>query len=125
MTVTRFEIHVTDVAAAKAFYGQMFGWTFQPMEGAEQVEYQTILGAGLDGGMMRRTNGAPASGSPIRGATMTFPVADVDTSYDWALANGGAEALPPADYPGMARVAYCEDGQGNVVGLSGPLKEEG
>ena len=53
---------------------------------------------------------------------MTFEVADCDERYEWALSNGGAEALPPQDYPGIGRCAYVEDGQGNVVGL---IKPEG
>ena len=48
---------------------------------------------------------------------MTFDVADCDERYAWALANGGAEALPPTDFPGVGRCAYVEDGQGNVVGM--------
>jgi predicted enzyme related to lactoylglutathione lyase len=48
---------------------------------------------------------------------MTFEVDDCDATYAWALANGGAEALPPMDYPGIGRAAYVEDGQGNIVGM--------
>ena len=117
-----FEIHVGDMARAQGFYAGLFDWTFRPMPGGEQVEYHLIDGDnlvdGLTGGMMRRMEEAPTKGSPIRGATLTFPVGDVDATYDKALATGGAEALPPADYPGVGRLAYCEDGEGNVFGFS-------
>ena len=53
---------------------------------------------------------------------MTFTVDDCDKSYDWALVNGGAEALPPMDYPGIGRAAYVEDGQGNIVGMLTPTE---
>ncbi len=121
-----FEVHVTDIDAAKAFYGALLGWTFEPMTGAEDVAYHLINGReiggdnALTGGMMRRMGNAPDAGSPIRGGTMTFEVADCDERYAWALANGGAEALPPQDYPDIGRCAYVEDGQGNVVGLITP-----
>lgn len=121
-----FEIHVTDIDNAKEFYGGLLGWTFSPMPGGEEMGYHLIEGnqigmdAGVSGGLMRRMGEAPSAGSPIRGGTMTFEVADCDDRYSWALQNGGAEALPPADYPGIGRCAYVEDGQGNVVGFITP-----
>ncbi|MDJ0627284.1 MAG: VOC family protein [Rhodobacter sp.] len=124
-----FEIHAADVEAAKAFYGGLFGWDFTPMPGGEEMNYHLIEGdeigieKGLSGGLMQRMGEAAAPGSPIRGGTMTFEVADCDDRYRWALANGGAEALPPADYPGIGRCAYVEDGQGNVVGMITPADE--
>jgi predicted enzyme related to lactoylglutathione lyase len=123
-----FEIHVTDSARARAFYQGLFGWRFSPMQGGEEMEYHLIdgdqIGNGemLTGGMMRRMGSAPEPGSPVRGGTMTFEVADCDERYAWALAHGGAEALPPTDYPGIGRCAYVEDGEGNIVGM---IKPEG
>jgi predicted enzyme related to lactoylglutathione lyase len=118
-----FEIHAADVDAAKSFYGGLFGWRFEPMKGGEAAGYHLIEGRdigqdkGVTAGIMARMGDAPAAGSPIRGGTMTFAVEDCDASYAWALENGGAEALPPVDYPGVGRCAYVEDGQGNVVGM--------
>ncbi len=118
-----FEIHASDTDRARSFYAGLFGWTFTPMEGGGEVDYHLIDGAGigegrtLTGGLMRRVGAAPAPGSPVRGGTMTFEVDDCDARYAWALENGGAEALPPQDYPGIGRCAYVEDGQGNIVGM--------
>ena len=118
-----FEIHAADVDAAKSFYGGLFGWRFEPMKGGEAARYHLIEGrdigkkTGVTAGIMARMGDAPAAGSAIRGGTMTFAVDDCDASYAWALKNGGAEALPPEDYPGVGRCAYVEDGQGNVVGM--------
>jgi predicted enzyme related to lactoylglutathione lyase len=123
-----FEIHVTDSARARTFYEALFGWRFSPMQGGEEMEYHLIdgdqIGNGemLTGGMMRRMGSAPEPGSAVRGGTMTFEVADCDERYAWALAHGGAEALPPTDYPGIGRCAYVEDGEGNIVGM---IKPEG
>jgi len=124
-----FEIHATDVTAARTFYSGLLGWTFEPMQGAEEAEYFLIQGegvgdgSGLTAGIMRRMGDAPEKGTPVRGGTMVFEVADCDESYDWALKNGGAEALPPEDYDGIGRCAYVEDGQGNIVGMITPVEE--
>ncbi len=123
-----FEIHVNNVEEAKAFYTVLFGWTYTAMPGGEDMDYHLIegrdigTGHGLTGGMFRRMDTSPAPGTAIRGGTMTFDVEDVDATYKQALANGGAEALPPTDMAGVGRFAYVEDGQGNVVGF---IKSEG
>ena len=39
-----FEIHASDVEAAKAFYSGLFGWDFSPMEGGEEMAYHLIEG---------------------------------------------------------------------------------
>lgn len=119
-----FEIHATDVARARTFYSGLFGWSFTAMQGAEDMEYHLIdgLGDGVTGGIMRRMTPPPEPGSGVRGGTMTFEVAECDERYQWALANGGAEALPPTDFPGIGRAAYVEDGEGNIVGMITPAE---
>ena len=125
-----FEVHVSDVEKARAFYGGLLGWTFSAMPGGEEVDYHLIHGKDigpellLTGGLLRRMDAKPANGSPVRGGTMTFEVADCDERYAWALAHGGAEALPPTDYPGIGRCAYVEDGEGNIVGMITPAQGE-
>ncbi len=125
-----FEIYAADMTAARAFYGGLFYWTFTAHPMAEDMEYWIAEGAGvgegqgLTLGMMTRPDTAHAPGTAIRGGTMTFEVDSCDDRYAWALANGGAEALPPTDYPGIGRAAYVEDGQGNVVGMITPAETE-
>jgi len=124
-----FEIFVADVEQAKTYYAGLFGWTYSVMPGAEEWEYFLADGddvghdKGCTVGITRRPDTAHAAGSSVRGGTMTFEVADCDATYAWALSNGGAEALPPEDYPGIGRAAYVEDGQGNIVGMLTPAKD--
>ncbi|MBU2941486.1 VOC family protein [Shimia thalassica] len=124
-----FEIQASDVTRAKSFYSGLLGWRFSPMPGGEDVDYHLIEGTdfveggSLTGGLMHRMDAQPASGSPVRGCTMTFEVENCDERYAWALANGGAEALPPTDFPGVGRCAYVEDGEGNIVGMISAPKE--
>lgn len=131
-----FEIHATDPARARKFYSGLFGWRFDPLpnveegaeKGAEAMDYHLIFGPGLSaeftGGLMQRMDDAPAPGSPVRGCTLTFEVADCDERYAWALDHGGAEALPPTDYPGIGRSACVEDGEGNIVCFITPVTGE-
>ncbi len=127
-----FEIHVDDMARAQTFYAKVLGWRFIPMEGAEAeaAGYHLVAAPGigpgeaLSGALLRRRGAPNAPGSAIRGATLTFEVADVDSAYATALSAGGAEALPPTDYPGVGRCAYCEDGEGNVFGMITPAEEK-
>ena len=44
-----FEIHASDVAAAKTFYAGLFGWEFSPMEGGEDASYHLIEGRDMPG----------------------------------------------------------------------------
>lgn len=123
-----FEIYVADVAKAKKYYASLFGWEFSAMPGTEEWEYHLAEGRdcgadkGCTVGLTRRPDSAHPAGSAVRGGTMTFEVDDCDATYAWALENGGAEALPPMDYPGIGRCAYVEDGQGNIVGMITPAK---
>lgn len=121
-----FEIHVADVDAAKTFYSGLFGWKYTTMPEGEDMDYHLIEGSdigtgfGVTGGMFRRMDTAHGAGTAVRGGTMTFEVDDCDATYAWALDNGGAEALPPTDMPGVGRFAYVEDGQGNIIGMITP-----
>ncbi len=127
--MAHFEIYAGDVEAAKTYYGGLFGWRFAPMPGGEDAQYHLAEGDGfgpgtaLTIGLLQRPDAAHPAGSAVRGGTLTFDVADCDERYAWALANGGAEALPPTDFPGIGRCAYVEDGQGNIVGMIAPAHE--
>jgi len=124
-----FEIYVADVDKAKTYYGGLFGWAFSSMPGGEDEDYHLAegrdvgMGKGCTVGLLRRPDTAHPAGSAVRGGTMTFDVADCDATYAWAMANGGAEALPPTDFPGIGRCAYVEDGQGNIVGFITPAED--
>ncbi len=125
-----FEIYVGNVEAAKVYYGTLFDWTFSAMPGGEAMSYHLAEGPdvgegkGCTVGIMQRPDTPHPAGSAVRGGTMTFEVESCDDAYAWALANGGAEALPPENYPGIGRCAYVEDGQGNIVGMIQPLAAE-
>ncbi|RNL83342.1 VOC family protein [Halostreptopolyspora alba] len=110
------ELMTTDVAAAKAFYGQIFGWRTSETElpgggGA----YSMIIPSGqsedrMQGGIM----GLPAEylpdGSPYWHPV--FDVADCDATVARVTGNGGNLKMGPEDAEGVGRLAVCEDPAG-------------
>ena len=118
-----FEIHVNDTARARAFYGGLFGWSFTSMP---QGDYHLIsgddigVGQALSGALTSRNAAAHPAGSGPRGAVMVFSVEAIDAAYAKALQTGGAAAMSPTDFDGIGRLAYCEDGEGNIFGMIEP-----
>ena len=55
------ELHTKDLAKAKAFYGQLFGWQLQdmPMPGGGGNYTMIGVGEGTGGGMMTDTKTPP------------------------------------------------------------------
>lgn len=108
------ELMTTDVAAAKQFYGSVFGWSFQdmPMEG---MEY-TVLKANDDevGGIMPMPPDAPPM-PPMWGLYVT--VDDVDGVAEKVPSLGGKILLPPKDIPGVGRFCVIQDPQGAFMSI--------
>jgi uncharacterized protein len=56
------ELNATDVAQAKAFYGELFDWTLEDIPMGENA-YTMIIGKGTGGGIMKH----PVPGAPCYG----------------------------------------------------------
>jgi predicted enzyme related to lactoylglutathione lyase len=122
-----FEIHATDPDAVRAFYESLLGWRFQQWG---DVPYWLIITGdgdpvhgvphsepGVDGGMLPRQGPPPEDGQPVNAFVMTVQVPDCDGFVTQALAAGGSIALPAQDMPGVGRLAYVKDPDGNLLGL--------
>ncbi len=78
-TVVHFEIPADDVARAKKFYGELFGWRIEQFTGATPMEYWTVNTGrqegqmGVDGGLMKRQD-------PEQKITVYIDVPSVDES---------------------------------------------
>ncbi|MFE1299291.1 VOC family protein [Streptomyces sp. NPDC058731] len=109
------ELYTSDAAAAKEFYGSVFGWQYSDMEmpgGAGT--YTMITPAGqpeerMHGGLMQVR---PEDLSLTGGRPYWHPVFDV-TDCDAAVARvtegGGSVQMGPADMEGVGRLAVCLD----------------
>ena len=114
-TVTWFEIGTPDVAAAKAFYGQLFGWTFAP-DGA----YTLITAAGAAGpsGGIFDTGG---NNPPY--AVFVVRVADVAATAARTKELGGTVVVEPIKMDDGMAVAYLTDPNGSMFALFSPRPE--
>ena len=114
--VEHFEIHASDPEASMAFYGDLFGWRFEPM-GDGYWLIQTGVGGGIDGGLLQREGPAPNSGAPVMGANLVVTVAQLDAAMNKARSLGAHPAVPKIPVPGMGWAGYVHDPDNNVLGL--------
>ena len=109
------ELVTPDLAAARTFYGSLFGWTFRDV----QIGSGRYVEASLDqqpvAGMVYRPMRANERRQPI---WLSFvAVKDVDAVRKSAEAKGGRSLSDPHDVPGLGRIAVLGDPQGAVVGI--------
>ncbi|MBK9033597.1 MAG: VOC family protein [Myxococcales bacterium] len=99
-----------DVAAAKAFYGAIFGWKFQDFPAMNWTGID--VGGGVGGGM-----GPKQSPEQPTAWTAYVDVADVDQTVARAAAAGATILMPKMEVPGMGWLAVLADPQGAVIGI--------
>jgi uncharacterized protein len=121
--VVHFEIPTDDFVRAKEFYGSIFGWQLQDMQGEamglytlamttpvdQETQAPTEPGA-INGGLMKRSAETP---SPV----ITIEVDAIDDALKQIEAAGGTAVSPRSEIPGMGAFAYFKDTEGNVMGL--------
>ncbi len=95
-----------DVAAAKVFYGQLFGWTFEQI-----VDYTVIINDGQRIGGMAQVDGDPGT-SGVAQWLSSLSVADVDKATALLTEKGGIVHVGPLDLLNRGRGALVSDPQG-------------
>lgn len=111
-TVSWFEIGTPDVAAAKAFYGTLFGWSFAP-----DGEYTLITapgGAGPSGGIFNTSGKIPSY------AVFVVQVADVAATAARTEELGGKVVVAPMTMEDGMVIAYLTDPDGSMFALFSP-----
>ncbi|WP_067571821.1 VOC family protein [Nocardia acidivorans] len=113
------ELQTRDVDAAKAFYGDVFGWESSTAEFGSSTYTEFKVGGNSIAGMMQMDDNWPADVPPH---WMTyFAVADTDATVAKAAELGGTVSVPPTDIP-IGRFAVLADPQGasfSVIRLAG------
>ena len=114
------ELMTTDPAAAREFYGKLFGWSSKEMSMPNGTYTAFQVGDASVGGMMQIP--AEAAGmAPMWGVYVT--VRDVDTTVKQVESLGGKVMMAPWDVPGVGRMAVIQDPQGaslSVIAYSMP-----
>lgn len=67
--------------------------------------------------MVKRQSARPAPGGAVSGYVCTIEVESVDTMLEKATVAGAKVALPKMPIPGMGRLAYLIDTEGNIFGI--------
>jgi predicted enzyme related to lactoylglutathione lyase len=111
------DLQTTDVDAAKAFYGSLFGWTFDDQPDPDGGAYSIAL---IDG----QSVAAIAPQSPMLVENKVPPrwntyiaVDDVDAAAAKVVGAGGQLLMEPFDVMEAGRMAFVADPSGAAVGL--------
>ena len=116
--VTWFEIGTDEPAAARAFYGELFGWSFAE-DGPYTMITTTSDAPGPTGGIQNTARAVP-DGTPRTYAVPYVQVADVAATCAAVERLGGKVLVGATDVPGGPTYAHVADPAGNHIGLWTP-----
>lgn len=105
------ELATSDLEKSKAFYGEVFGWTW----GGAPTYAEAQVGGRSIAGVMARPEAMPAEVPD--NWLVYFGVDDVDAGTQQAGRLGATVVVPPTDIPGMGRFSTLMDPQGAVFAL--------
>ena len=111
------DLQTTDVEAAKAFYGQLFGWTFDDLPTPMGATYSlALVGSDTVAAIAPQPPMVAENNIPPMWSTY-IAVDDADKAVAAASENGGTVLMPADDIPGSGRMAFVADPSGAAVGL--------
>jgi hypothetical protein len=108
------ELATHDVEAARAFYAEALGWTFEEFPLPQGPYWVAKSGERVVGGLGGMETGAVPGDTPYWFAFVE--VDDVDARLAKAAALGATVLQPPEDVPGVGRVAVLRDPTGAAIG---------
>lgn len=103
------ELETRDPATAKAFYGAVFGWSFEDHEMGQMTYTEWKLGDAPAGGMADITGRVPDA-VPAHWMAY-FAVDDADAAVETVKSSGGSVSFGPVDIP-AGRFAMVADPHG-------------
>jgi uncharacterized protein len=115
------ELNTRDTGAAKSFYGDVFGWSFEEREFETGAYTSLKVGENTVGGMIDISGRAPDEVPPHW--LVYFAVEDTDATVAKATDSGGSVALAPFDITGVGRIGILKDPFGAVFAVMTPDPE--
>lgn len=114
--VKHFSINADNVARARKFYENAFGWKFTPW--GPPNFYLIRTGSEDDPGLHGALQGRReiVAGKPMFGFECTIGVASIDETIAAVEANGGKIVMPKFEIPTVGTLIFFEDTEGTVVG---------
>lgn len=114
--ISWFAINADNVPRARDFYQKVFGWTFEPWGPPNFYRIQTAETHARMGGLQERRELVP--GGRMIGFECTITVDSLDETIRAIETNGGKMVTQKFRIPGICTVAYFQDTEGNVAGVS-------
>jgi uncharacterized protein len=110
--VVWFEVMGENGQKLRSFYGDLFGWTYEEVEGMDYGMVQNPPAEGqIAGGIGTKPQEAPSY------QTFYVGVEDVQGTLDRAESLGGRKLVGPMDLPMGGTIAIFGDPEGNMIGL--------
>ena len=112
------DLQTTDPVAAKQFYGDLFGWTYDdnPVDDTGDVVYSMAKIRGLHVGAISPLGEQAAAGVPPHWNSYVS-VDDIEAAVAKVAAAGGTVMAPPFDVLDAGRMAVIQDPTGAVFEL--------
>lgn len=109
--INYIEFAAASIAAAKAFYASVFGWSFVDY-GPDYASF-TAAGAGIDGGFYKCDS---HEALPTTAPLIVLYSADLQATEAAIVAAGGSIVVPTFAFPGGRRFHFS-DGVGNLLAV--------
>ena len=114
------ELNTRNAEAAKKFYGETIGWTFDTMQMEGGAPYYICKHGQTPVGGIFTMEGPAFEGMPEHWFAY-LDVDDVDKRVNKAQAHGATILRPPFDVPDVGRIAIVKDPSGAVMGWMTPV----
>jgi predicted enzyme related to lactoylglutathione lyase len=110
-----FEIPVTDLIRASAFYQKVFDYniTFREMKSMKMGIFPMVNAPGISGALVQVKGYTPHHS----GTVVYFSVKNIENTLEKVINNGGKLLIPKTDVGEEGYIAQFEDSEGNQIGI--------